>query len=383
VNAREQIRALGYNDAFVVAYCDGERIQFGEAKRREQEGSCVPKGGNELMMEVAVNTAEKLGLPLTNEVKEVPEHSYAQVPGAAETEPIEMKQGLFFTVQIGVFNRPVGAEYTFGMEELLTIRLPNGQIRYSSGMFSSVEEAMPRRQKALNNGVVGAFVCAYYKGERITLAEAKRLLAENGTAILQREIEENMEANNPNVDSMGNPIGNGTETLLTPVIEVDSATAESAAPLSVTRTDQRIQIISRKTFEDFPRDVLNRYNAEGNFYYDAKDQRVKSIMYNNVDDLPRLWNFRDDIDTIYISIDEMVMDTLHTLEVELPGAQAPGDFMDWLMRFNYRKEFYGTAEGMILRIYGIEPKRLQEVLGIVRKFGLKAREFEEQELENN
>lgn len=374
VDAREQIRALGYNDAFVVAYCDGERIQFGEAKRREAEGTCVPKGDNELLMEVAVNTAEKLGIPIQQEVKEVSEYSYAQVPGAAQTDPIEMKQGLFFTVQIGVYNRPVGPEHTFGMEELLTIRLPNGQIRYSSGMFSSVEEAMPRRQIALNNGVVGAFVCAYYKGERISLAEAKRLLSEQGISILQSEIEKNEQPETVNTVEIAQPVN--------PVI-VDTAAAQSAAPVSVERVDQRIQIVTRKTFEEFPRDVLNRYNAEGNFYYDANDQHVKSVIYNNVDDLPRLWNFRDDIDTIYISVDEMVMDSLHTIEVALPGSQAPGDFMDWLMRFNYRKEFYRNPDGIILRIYGIEPNHLQAVLGIVRKFGLTAREFENLELENH
>ena len=132
IDAREKIRALGYNDAFVVAYCDGERIPLWDARRREANGTCVPKGTDELMVEVAEKTAEKLGIPTTKEVREVPETSYNEAPGAAKADPIEIKQGLFFTVQIGVFNRPVGPEYTYGMEELMTIRLPNGQIRYAS-----------------------------------------------------------------------------------------------------------------------------------------------------------------------------------------------------------------------------------------------------------
>ncbi|OFZ61562.1 MAG: hypothetical protein A3D92_16115, partial [Bacteroidetes bacterium RIFCSPHIGHO2_02_FULL_44_7] len=293
VEARDQIRALGYADAFVVAYCDGERIQFGEARRREQEGTCVAKGSNELMMEVAVNTAEKLGLPLTSEVKEVPEHTYNNVQGAAKADPIEMKQGLFYTVQIGVFNRVVGPEYTYGMEELMTVRLPNGQVRYASGMFNSVEEAMPRRQKALNNGVVGAFVTAYYKGERISLAEADRLLQENGRSILQSEIEKSTEV----IVAIEEP------QVLVP--RNDTIKGTSALPVEVKQVDQLIQIVSREQFDEFPRDVLNRYNAEGNFYYDARDKRVKSVIYDNVDDLPRLWNFRNDIDTVYIAFGDM------------------------------------------------------------------------------
>jgi len=368
VDAREKIRGLGYSDAFVVAYCDGERIQFGEARRREREGSCVPKGENELMMEVALKTAEKLGLPTTNEVQEVPEFSYNQAPGAAAADPIEIKQGLFFTVQIGVFNRPVGPEYMHDMDELLTVRLPNGQIRYASGMFNSVEEALPRRQQALNNGVKGAFITAYYKGERITLSEAKRLLAENGNSILQSEIEKVVEE----------PI-----VVETPVnvIRTDTVSTVNITPVIDEVGEERIQIVTRKQFDEFPRDVLNRYNAEGNFFYDAKDGRVKSIIYKDRDDLPRVWNFRDDIDTVYLSMDELGEDTSKILEINLSDSLLSGDFVDWLMRFNYRKEFTKSANGRTLRIFGVEPNKVQEVQGIVRKFALEAVIVDETEYE--
>ncbi len=374
VNAREQIRALGYADAFVVAYCDGERIQFGDARRREQEGTCVPKGTNELMVEVATRTAETLGLPLTNEVQEVPEHTYNQAPGAAEADPIEIKQGLFFTVQIGVFNRPVGPEYTYGLPDLMTIRLPNGQIRYASGMFDSVEDALPRRQEALDAGVKGAFVTAYYKGERITLAEARRLLSENGSSILQSEIEKAEAAAAANVVE-------AVETNAVQPVRTDTVSTESVVPVEVKHVDEYIQIVTRKQFEEFPRDVLNRYNAEGNFFYDAKDKRVKSVIYTDRDDLPRLWNFREDIDTVYLSPGEIGPDSSAILEIRLATSPVPGDFIDWLMRFNYRKEFSKDGEGMLLRIYGVEPNKVSEVQGNVRKFGLEAKAIEEEEFE--
>ena len=367
VDAREKIRDLGYSDAFVVAYCDGERIQFGEARRREREGTCVPKGENELMVEVAIKTAEKLGLPTTNEVQEVPELTYNQAPGAAEADPIEIKQGLFFTVQIGVFNRPVGSEYMHNMDELLTIRLPNGQIRYASGVFNSVEEALPRRDEALNNGVKGAFVTAYYKGERITLSEARRLLEENGESILQSEIEKIVEE--PVVETPVN------------VIRTDTVSTINITPVAEEVGDQHIQIVTKKQFDEFPRDVLNRYNAEGNFFFDGKDGRVKSIVYHNEDDLPRLWNFKDDIDTVYLSADELALDTTQILEVKLTDSVLPGDFIDWLMRFNYRKEFVNSVEGRALRIFGVEPNEVQKVQGIIRKFALEAIVVEEMEYE--
>lgn len=377
IDAREQIRALGYSDAFVVAYCDGKRVQFGEARRMEESGTCVPKESSEMMMEIAENTAETMGIPLTNEVVEVPETSYNQAPGAADADPIELKQGLFFTVQIGVFNRPVGEEHTYGMPELLTIRLPNGQIRYASGMFDSVEEALPRRDKALISGVKGAFVTAYYKGERITLAEARKLLEKNGRSILQSEIErqeKEKEQEKPETPVVNPPIVKRTDTV---------ATNNSSRPVEVKTVveEQRIQIVTKKQFDEFPRDVLNRYNAEGSFFYDEKDQRVKSVIYKSVDDLPRLWNFRDDIDTVYLSLDGAETDSLTILEVDVTTIPVPGDFMDWLMRFNYRREFVREKEQLHLRIYGIEPNKVSEVQGNVRKFGLESTVVEENEVE--
>jgi hypothetical protein len=35
--------------------------------------------------------------------------SYNQAPGAVKAEAIELRKGLFFTVQIGVYNKPVTA----------------------------------------------------------------------------------------------------------------------------------------------------------------------------------------------------------------------------------------------------------------------------------
>lgn len=358
VNARTQIRGLGYSDAFVVAYCDGERIGFGEARRREAAGTCVPKGTNEMMIEVATNTAIKLGLPLTNEVQDVPELTYNQAPGAVEAEPIELKKGLFFTVQIGVFNRPVSEEEIFNLPDVLTIRLPNGQMRYASGIFDSAEEALPRQDEARIAGIQGPFITAYFEGERISIANARRILIEQGEGVLQSNIEKN----------------EVIEVVETPtnVIRTDSVTAIQPREVTSEITEEYIQIVTKKKFNDFPRDVLNRYNAEGNFYFDAKDSLVKSIIYSNVDDLPRLYNFRNDIDTVYIPRDEVSDDNTVILSVKLNDSLIPGDFMDWLLRFNYRREFVKTEQGRELRIFGIEPNEVEKVQNDVRIFALEA-----------
>ncbi|MFK7785380.1 MAG: hypothetical protein AB8B56_09700, partial [Crocinitomicaceae bacterium] len=358
VEARRAIRALGYNDAFVVAYCDGERISFGQARRLEASGQCVPKGTSELILEVAENTADHMGIPTVNEVVELPEYAYNQAPGAVEADPIELKQGLFFTVQIGVFNRPVDDATIKYMPEILTVRLPNGLIRYATGMFDSAEEASPRRREAVNKGIRDAFIVAYYKGERMTVARARILLEREGPSILQSNIEKTQPVDVVEVPSN--------------VQRTDSVTAEVVETNITTELkEQKIQIVTKKTFEDYPRDILNRYNTEGNFYFDEADGKVKSEIYSSEKELPRLYKFENDIDTLYLSDAEVEaeFDKRHIV-VKLLDDKVPGDLADWLLRMGYQRKFIRANSGLELHIQGIEPNAVQDVQYRIREVGL-------------
>ena len=358
INARQSIRSLGYNDAFVVAYCDGERISFGQARRLEASGECVPKGTNELLLEVAENTADHLGIPTVNELVELPEYSYNQAPGAAKADPIELKQGLFFTVQVGVYNRPVDDAQLKFLPEILTVRLPNGLIRYATGMFDSAEEALPRKAQANQKGISDAFIVAYYKGERMTVARARILLEDKGPSILQSTIEKRQPA----------------EVVIIPenAQRTDSVTTQVVETTIANKKDKRkVQIVTKKTFEEYPRDILNRYNTEGSFYFDESDGKVKSEIYSSKRELPRLYKFENDIDTVYLSADDVQseLDKSHIM-VKLSGNKVPGDLADWLLRMGYQKKFESTNEGLELHIEGIEPNGLQDVQYRIREVGL-------------
>lgn len=358
VEARQSIRSLGYSDAFVVAYCDGERITFGQARRLEASGACVPKGTNELILEVAENTADHLGIPTVNELVELPEYSYNQAPGAVEADPIELKQGLFFTVQIGVFNRPVDEAQLRYLPEILTVRLPNGLIRYATGMFDSSEEASPRRRDAIDKGITDAFIVAYYKGERLTAARARILLKENGPSILQSTIEKIQPVELIDIPENAQR----TDSVTTQVVETT---------IAIQKDERKIQIVTKKTFEEYPRDILNRYNTEGSFYFDESDGKVKSEIYSSKRELPRLYKFEKDIDTVYLSQEDVQveLDKVHIL-VKLSNDKVPGDLADWLLRMGYQKTFERTNDGLELHIEGIEPNRLQDVQYHIREVGL-------------
>jgi len=364
VDARAQLRDLGYSDAFIVAYCNGERVTFGEARRLEAAGICVPKRSEEIVLEVIENTAKKLDIPLTpGEIEEVPELAYNQAPGATEADPIENMDGLFFTVQVGVFNRPVSAEEVFNLPNVMTFRLPNGQIRYNTGMFDSAEDAVPRQNFARQSGVQGAFIVAYYKGERISIGNARRLLQTEGNSILQsRKGIKPVEKIDTNA---------GVDSIPTNVVEV----------IPLEEWELRVQIVTEKTFDEFPRDVLNRYNAEGSFYYDSKDKRVKSVIYKNEEFLPNLFNFRDDVDTIYFQEGVLEDEKTEILGLVFTDSLVPGDFMDWLLRCQYRRRVFKSYKGVEVRIFAIAEGKMGQMIKDIRVFGVEPERIIETEEE--
>jgi hypothetical protein len=254
----------------------------------------LPKGENELVLEMAANTAEKMGLTisdsLTPAVEAMPiitETDYNNVPGGVKADPVENHLGLFYTVQVGVFNNPINAKVVSNMAPLISNRLPNGQIRYSSGMFNSIDEARPKKQEAIDKGIKDAFITAYYKSQRITLAEAEQLLKENGEAILESKQVQKSETNNTQVSSPNA----GVVPSIKSEIKIDPSLL-----ISETKTIEAVQIVTKKTFDEFPREILNRYNSHGSFYYDENDKKVKSAIADSRESLPQVFYFKDDID---------------------------------------------------------------------------------------
>lgn len=197
--AKKAIRKLGYRDAFIVAYCDGKRISISKAKKLQASGQCVPTIQDENSTiktpesnktnPVVVKTDDKTNPVVktdTSDKSSTKGMDYNKAPGAVKATPVETKLGLFFTVQIGAYRKPATAKQLRWTENVVSKLLSDGMIRYSTGIFPSVEAAQGTKQAVIGAGVSDAFITAYYKGERITLAEANRLLKENGSGILEK-----------------------------------------------------------------------------------------------------------------------------------------------------------------------------------------------------
>jgi hypothetical protein len=197
LQARNEIREKGYSDAFVVAYVDGERLTGAQARAilqqaRESENidTGLLAGASE---PEATAQAETPDSPETQ-----PKADYYNDPEAAEAEQVEVIKGLFYTVQVGVYSKPVKLAQLYNLTELNSELTEGGFIRYTTGRFANLNEANTRKNIARDKGVNDAFITAYYNGKRINLEEAEALLQANGRQVLiGAEVEETSKDETP------------------------------------------------------------------------------------------------------------------------------------------------------------------------------------------
>jgi len=347
-NARDQIRQLGYSDAFVVAYCDGERIPVYRAEELMASGACVPSIETPVNAIVSAEEAEREGR-LTNGdsfEEKLDEFAYNKAPGAAEAETAETKLGLYFTVQVGVYNKPVPATQLKNITPLVTKRLPNGQIRYSSGIFNDVESAQVKRSEAIEVGISDAFIVAYYKGERLTVSQARTLLEEHGDDIL--------ELRNPTIvrrSSVESPITQPQKPSPEPYLK-----------------DRKLQVQweSYDRYDEYPTQVLNRYNqTNALFFFDWETGKIKSFVYTK-DNAPAISEIENELIPSVLYENKRVLDqeailvenALNTIDtkvekliIKVSFEDLNDDLVNYMIKLNASKSIAITDSGLIITIY--------------------------------
>ena len=163
-NAKNEIRKMGYQDAFVVAFVDGKRIAFMELRNIENLNVSIPRTAPD-------NTYN--GVP--PEVLTTPsiiddEGEISSAIAEQSTNTMEIK-GIFFTVQVGVYTNTLLPQKLKPLRELNSELMLDGNVRYSVGQFKTVDEARQRRENILEE-VGDAFITAYENGKRIPVGEA-------------------------------------------------------------------------------------------------------------------------------------------------------------------------------------------------------------------
>ncbi|MNU67073.1 hypothetical protein D3C71_564050 [compost metagenome] len=344
LDAQQDIRALGYKDAFVVAYCDGKRISLAEARQLEEQGLCKPMRQDSIVMEVIQNTIAQLPQDTIAKYQIEPKVSdYNKAPGAVSAIAIEEIKGLFYTVQVGVYNRPATKEQLHDIDPLVTRRLENGQIRYSTGTFRSVDEARPKKADAIEKGVSDAFITAYYNGERISLQEAKHLLETQGEAILFKEQEL------PKVQQI-------------PVNEQAAKKYAKENPLVEKKALKEYVLISKESYPEYPRKLMNQLRVQGDFYFDQGDLRIKTV---KAETLSKLVNNAVVFDTLVktpTSEDDLNEPNQNLVVGVWDKKEIPGSLANWILRLTLPYEVKTTPSSIEISMMadGEEERKLLE-----------------------
>ena len=319
--AKNEIRTIGYKDAFIVAYCDGKRISYAEAKALEASGACVPLSDNELKIAVL----ESLPTPTINEpntvsaqnqqgeVKPIVDVTYNQAPGAVEAVAVESLEALFFTVQVGVYNKPIKQEQLPGFIELFTSKSAKGQIRYSSGKFQSLDDAKTRRKEAVEKGVADAFIVAYYQGKRIAIAEANQLVERFGASVFEEKLKMETSPSSTNNSSTTNSV------LFEPIVILQKKEVEE----KVFKYEQIVD-------EESIRALLEQLNQNGIFTYNPQTSKVSSNHLTENQYTSSLMNAVVDMNEVIVAKGKV-----KPITFVLKSSNWSGSFGNWILHCPY------------------------------------------------
>ncbi len=213
---KNDLRGLGYADAFVVVFFNGKRITYAEAlDLLAKEGKTVDENASKTAGITANVNIPKVNNPpannnvATNNVPNNTVNANTNVPDEVKVvKNLTEINDLLFTVQIGLYSRPVKQRQLFNLSPIYSEKLPNGLIRYTAGIYKNTDRMVTDKNKVVSLGIRDAFTSAYLNGKRITFDEGK---------IKQQDTTTKMEPENPIVFPEGNNSVNNTPVNNTPV----------------------------------------------------------------------------------------------------------------------------------------------------------------------
>ena len=175
VVARDAIRALGYQDAFVVRFVDGERVR---GSRPPAEELAVERSVAAQTSEVAeASSSPDVGGQngaVRAETESTETMPAAGLPQRREDIPTwEGVTGRVYSVQVGAFR---GVPDQASLAALGTLTREDagsdGWLRLFSGRFLTEAEAQTHRAELRDQGRKDAFIVVYINGRRIPLSQA-------------------------------------------------------------------------------------------------------------------------------------------------------------------------------------------------------------------
>lgn len=177
---KNDLKKLGYKDAFVVAYKNGKRVNLNEAL------DSLQKSGQPVNTDIAATAGITAESNVSQNVTPIASEVSTNSPLAKATE-IKEVNGILFTIQVGVYTNNVSSGQLYDLNPIFREHLTNGNYRYTAGVYNDIEKARADRIRVNAIGIKDAFVTAYLNGERIIATDAMARIKNDNTVKLSAE----------------------------------------------------------------------------------------------------------------------------------------------------------------------------------------------------
>jgi hypothetical protein len=390
ISAQKEIRSMGYSDAFIVAYCNEERLAFWKGKEYERNGNCISIGDNNFIVSndknsgssssqefnnSSVNIVNQSNVVSNSESKVSNSNNIDDVVSSAarssetgkSTTEVQAGRlvgsmnvsGLFYSVQVGAFNRKIRGNELSQIREL-DFYESKGLYRYSSGKFETIDAARVRRSEVIENGVADAFVVVYYNGKRITMQKARELFNSKGNDILFKKenvltpdrnvaLEEFIDVNSKSNELNENPTKKTTlktnETFASQrnQDEVNDLFSLKLIEKQKKKTEQFIMYsLATDTMDE---NSIERLNRVGVFHFSADSLQIRSQLFD-----PSKVNSILSFYTNGMEIKSFDEEQYEMYSVKLKSS-ITGALGDWLVRSNRIIRFSELENATFIHFY--------------------------------
>ena len=232
---KNELRKIGYRDAYVICYYNGKRI----------------------------SRSESLSILKTNENTEIIANQTTSL--IVNTPELNKINGLLFTIQIGLYNKQINGESILNLKPIYSEMAPNGLYRYTAGIYNNIDNILKDRKRIADEiGIKDAFISAYLNGKRITFNEAKERQKNDLNIKMEDEkpiefpnqTQNNLSINNESQTSIST-VTNNIKAFTNNVTSYPNPTIENGVKLNEDGYSFKVQIGAFK--KQVPNEIVAKY----------------------------------------------------------------------------------------------------------------------------